>query len=125
MQVGECYLIKTPPNGKHWFVVAFQITETRCLLLPFTSKRPKSDLSCVLEPGEDLPDFIEHATVVGYRDALEMTAFGFEDATKRGHCTTAGKVDEFTLELILRSGLESKFLKNKWKKVIREILKEK
>ena len=124
MEVGHCYLITTPPNGKHWFVVAFPISESRYLLLPFTTRRPKSDLSCVIEPGAHALEFIEHSSVIGYRDAIELTTFAFEDATKRGHCTPAGQVKKSTLEHILRSGLASKFLKNKWKTVIREILKD-
>ena len=61
---------------------------------------------------------------IGYRDALELTRFGFEDASKRGHCRPSGEVSKEMLERILQSGLQSKFLKNKWKLIIVRILEE-
>ena len=122
MDAGNCYHITTPPNGKHWFVVAFPISGERFLLLPFTTKKAKSDTSCVILPGGGSPSFIEHETIIGYRDALELTQLGFEDASKRGHCRPSGEVSKEMLERILQSGLESKFLKNKWKLIIARIL---
>ena len=124
MELGECYQIITPPNGRHWFVVSIQITEERFLLFPFTSKKSNSDSSCVLYPGEDAPGFVQHETVISYHKAIEITEVGLTSGLQRGYYNKAGIVSQDLLNKILKAGLTSKFTRNKWKPLIEKMLTE-
>jgi hypothetical protein len=120
MKVGECYLINTPPNNKHCFVVSLKVAETQYLLFPITTQRENSDNSCVIQP-EDIPlSFVKHASVIGYNHAKEFSEYAICDATEHGYCKSLGSIDSDLLQRILKSALESKRLKNRWKKIIRE-----
>lgn len=124
MKSGECYLITTPPNGRHCFVVALEMSSERYLLLPFSTRTSSSDTSCLIKPGDGAPSFIIRESFVSYYQAKELTVFGFEDATKRGFCTLQGSVTEELLDRILRSAIKSKLLKNRLKKVVQAKLDE-
>lgn len=122
MNSGECYLLKTPPSGKHLFVVTLFLKEDRCLLLPFTTKREQSDPACLIKPGGDVPSFIKHETVIAYRDAKEMTEYAMQDAISRGFGSKLGTLSDPLYQRILNCALESKMFKNKYKDLIREHL---
>lgn len=124
MNPGDCFLIKTPPSGKHCFVVALVMKSGNYLFFPFSTRRQNSDASCVVLPGEGAPDFIEHESIILYRETLELTAFAIQDATKRGYCTPMGSVSEDLLERILRSALKSKFLKKRLRKIVSEAIQD-
>jgi len=67
LKKGDTLLIPTPPNDKHLFVClsdAFGQSE-EIILASITTKRSKSDLSCVLT-NSDHP-FIQKESVVAYR----------------------------------------------------------
>ena len=120
MKVGECYLIKTPPNGKHCFVVSLKVAETQDLLFPITTQRENSDNSCVIQP-EDIPlSFVKHTSVIGYNHAKEFSEYAISDATERGYCKSLGAIQPDLMQRILKAALESKRLKNRWKQIIRE-----
>ncbi|MEM7791408.1 MAG: hypothetical protein AAF546_08400 [Verrucomicrobiota bacterium] len=120
MNVGECYLIKTPPNGKHCFVVSLKIYEDQFLLLPISTQRENSESCCVIEPDEiDFP-FVNHTSIIAYSHAKEFTHYALQDATQRGYCTSLGSLKPELLDRILQSALHSKRLKNRWKELIRK-----
>jgi hypothetical protein len=122
MNSGECYLIKTPPNGKHLFVVTVLLHEDCYLLLPFITKKDHTDTACLIEPGNDAPSFIKHDTVISYRDAKELTEYAMKDAIKRSCGFYQETLSASLYRRILESALSSKWIKNRYKDLIREHL---
>jgi hypothetical protein len=54
---------------KHLYIVISPIIEEKILIVNVTSKKEKSDLSCILQKG--VHDFLRHDSVVNYRDATD------------------------------------------------------
>ena len=91
-------------------------------MFPFSTRRQNSDSSCIVLPGEGAPEFIEHESFILYREAMELSEYAIQDATQRRYCSPIGSVTPELLARILRGGLNSKFLKNRLKKIISDHL---
>jgi hypothetical protein len=104
-------------------VVSLKITETHYLLFPITTQRENSDDSCVIQSEEIALSFVKHTSVIGYNHAKEFSDYAITDATERGYCKSLGSIQSGLMERISHSALESKRLKNRWKRIIREQLK--
>jgi len=62
---GDTFLNSNPASPQHLWIVASNRTENnRYVIFNFTTKRPDSDLSCEVQPGEH--PFITRESVVAY-----------------------------------------------------------
>lgn len=122
MELGECFLINTPPKGKHIFVVTVLLSPGRYLFLPFTSQSQYSDPSCVIHPGKESPSFIGHETAIDYSKAKDLYEIKIIELIDSGQCLKRERIPEKLHRKILESGLKSKRLKRKYQKSIRSYL---
>ena len=122
IRLGDAFLIKTPPKGKHLYVAIAKTTKTRYLFVSINSRQLKSETVCILEPGPDVPDFIVHESVVNYRFARELTAKDLAKLIPPGYRSARGYCSNAVLKRIQIGGLNSKRLKNRYKLALKDYM---
>lgn len=122
IRLGDAFLIKTPPKGKHLYIAIAKTSKTRHLFVSVNSRQPKSETVCILTPGPDVPDFIIHESVVNYRFARELTTKDLAKLLPLGHRTHKGYCSTTVLKKIQAGGLASKRLKNRYKLALKDFL---
>ena len=58
INLGDAFLLDTPPNSEHLYIAIAQTSESSYLFVNVTSRRPNSEDACILLPGSGLPSFI-------------------------------------------------------------------
>ncbi|WP_008315844.1 hypothetical protein [Leptolyngbya sp. PCC 6406] len=51
INLGDAFLIDTPPNGEHLYIAIAQTSGSNYLFVNVTTRRPNSEATCVLMPG--------------------------------------------------------------------------
>lgn len=75
INLGDAFLINTPPNGQHLYIAIANISHNSYLFVNVTTKRVNSDTSCILVPGTGVPEFITRESIVAYKFAREIDDF--------------------------------------------------
>jgi hypothetical protein len=122
INLGDAFLLDTPPNSEHLYIAIAQTTETDYLFVNVTSRRPNSDTSCILLPGEDVPSFVARESVVAYQFAREISIEELGSLITAGSPIPKGSCSEDILQKIQQGGLDSKRLKNKYKNALKTFL---
>ena len=122
INLGDAFLLDTPPNREHLYIAIAQTSENSYLFVNVTSRRPNSDSACVLVPGSGLPSFIVRESVVAYQFAREMNATELAGLITAGSPIPKGSCSAFVLAQIQQGGLVSKRLKNKYKTALKNFL---
>ena len=122
INLGNAFLIDTPPNGEHLYIAIAKTSENRYLFVNVTSRRSNSEVSCILMPGSDIPSFIVRESVVTYQYAREMDAIELASLITFGSPVPKGSCSATILERIQQGGLASKRLKNKYKTALKAFL---
>jgi hypothetical protein len=117
VNLGDAFLLTTPPNGMHLYIAIAQISEKVYLFVNATTLRENSETACVLTPGVGIPDFISHESVIVYKYAreIDITLLAEENCIWKGCCSEA------VLIQLQKGGLVSKRLKNKYKIVLKAL----
>lgn len=122
IRLGDAFLIKTPPKGKHLYVAIAKTSKTRYLFVSINSRQTKSETVCILEPGPDVPNFIVHESVINYRFARELNAKDLAKLMPTGNRTSKGHCSNHVLKKIQEGGLASKRLKNRYKHALKDFM---
>lgn len=122
IRLGDAFLIKTPPKGKHLYVAIAKTSKTRYLFVSINSRQPKSETVCILQPGPDVPDFIIHESVINYRFARELTGKDLAKLMPAGSRAAKGQCSQSILKQIQEGGLVSKRLKNRHKLALKAFM---
>lgn len=67
INLGDAFLLDTPPNGKHLYIAIAPISNSEYLFVNVTTRRPNSETTCILLPGSDVPSFIVRESVIAYQ----------------------------------------------------------
>lgn len=67
INLGDAFLIDTPPNDQHLYIAIAQTSVNNYLFVNVTTRRTSSETTCVLLPGPEVPSFIVHESVVAYQ----------------------------------------------------------
>ncbi len=120
INLGDAFLIDTPPNGEHLYIAIAQTSGSNYLFVNVTTRKSNSEVSCILMPGSDVPSFIARESIVAYQFAREMDAIELVSLT--GSPIPKGCCADTILQRIQRGGLASKRLKNKYKTALKAFL---
>lgn len=123
INLGEAFLIDTPPNKKHLYIAIAKTSSTKYLFVNVTTRRRNSEIICILYPGSDVPQFIRQESVIDYRYAREMDAQELARVVTHNSPIPKDTCSPNLLQRIQQAGLSSKRLKNKYKIALREFLK--
>ena len=122
INIGDVFLIDTPPNGQHFYVAIAKTSDNKYLFVNLTDKKNNSETTCILAPDPSLPSFIKKESVITYYFARKM------DGNDLAICITSGSPipkDCFSADIvsqIQQGGLISKKLKNKYKTALKNFL---
>lgn len=122
INLGDAYLIDTPPNGEHLYIAIAQTSKDKYLFVNITTQRGNSDTACILSPGVGVPSFIVHQSVIAYQFAREMDETELGNLITPGSPIPKGSCSQAVLKQIQHGGLASKRLKNKYKSALKDFL---
>ncbi len=122
INVGDAFLLNTPPNNEHLYIAIAQTSESNYLFVNVTSRKPNSEAACVLLPGPGVPSFIVRESVIAYRFAREMNATELAGLITAGSPIPKGSCSVAVLAQIQQGGLVSKRLENRYKTALKAFL---
>lgn len=120
LAIGDTFLLSTPPNDKHLFIVIALTQNGKYICVNITSKRNNSDTSCVLERGDH--PFIRHDSIINYKKAREIHPAAIQNQIDRGNCRQYQRISPSVLNKIQQGGITSTRLKNKYKNYLNSFL---
>jgi hypothetical protein len=115
INLGDAFLIATPPNGEHLYVAIAQTSESKFLFVNITTRRTRSETACIIYPGVDVPSFIVRESVIAYQYAREMDELELAGLIAPGSPIPKGVFSVAVLEQIRQGGIASTRLKNMYK----------
>jgi hypothetical protein len=124
INLGDAFLLDTPPNDQHLYVAIAQTSESDYLFVNVTSRRPNSETACILLPSSDVPSFIVRESVIAYQFAREMDASELASLITDGSPVPKGSCSEAVLGKIQQGGLVSRRLKNRYKTALKTFLEK-
>ncbi|MGB3405592.1 MAG: hypothetical protein WBA77_23115 [Microcoleaceae cyanobacterium] len=122
INLGDAFLLDTPPNAQHLYIAIAKTTGNKYLFVNVTSRRSRSETTCILLPGAGVPSFVVRESVIAYQYAREL------DSTELARLITAnspvpkGSCSQAILAQIQQGGLVSKRLKKKYKTALKVFL---
>jgi hypothetical protein len=119
INLGDAFLLDTPPNDQHLYIAIAQTSESDYLFVNVTSRRPNSETACILLPSSDVPSFIVRESVIAYQFAREMDASELASLIADGSPVPRGSCSEAVLGKIQQGGLISRRLKNRYKTALK------
>jgi len=122
INLGDAFLLDTPPNSEHLYIAIAQTSESSYLFVNVTSRRPNSEDACILLPGSGVPSFIIRESVIAYQFAREINATELAGLITAGSPIPKGSCSVAVLAQIQQGGLVSKRLKNKYKVALKGFL---
>jgi hypothetical protein len=124
INLGDAFLLDTPPNDQHLYIAIAQTSESDYLFVNVTSRRPNSETACILLPSSDVPNFIVRESVIAYQFAREMDASELASLIADGSPVPKGSCSEAILGKIQQGGLVSRRLKNRYKTALKTFLEK-
>jgi hypothetical protein len=122
IDLGDAFLIDTPPNAQHLYIAIARTSESKYLFVNITTRRDNSDTACVLTPGTEIPGFIVRESVIAYNFAREMDAEELSQFITPDSPIPKGKCSDTILERIQQGGLASRRLNNRYKRALKTFL---
>lgn len=122
INVGDAFLLTTPPNDRHLYIAIAQISDDSYLFVNATTRRENSEATCVITPSSDVPEFIRNESVIVYKYAREISTLEIDKLITQGNCTIKGACSTNIVEQIQQGGLVSKRLSNKYKTALKAFL---
>lgn len=122
INLGDAFLLDTPPNSEHLYIAIAQTSESSYLFVNVTSRRPNSEDACILLPGSGVPSFIIRESVIAYQFAREINATELAGLITAGSPIPKGSCSVAVLAHIQQGGLVSKRLKNRYKVALKGFL---
>ncbi len=123
VKLGDAFLLETPPNDQHLYIAIAKTTPNKYLFVNVTTRRAKSDLSCVLQPDtEGVPNFVKRESVINYLDAREMDGEQLARVICVGSRIPKCRFSPSILSKIQQGGLISKRLPKVYKNTLRKFL---
>ena len=126
VEIGQAFLIDTPPNGEHLYIAIALIGDGRYLFVNVTTRRASSETTCILDPRTPgLPSFINRESVVAYQYARAWSPEELSRVIKPGSRVPKCIFSDEIVSRIQSSGLISKRLSNQFKTALKIFLNQK
>jgi hypothetical protein len=124
IDLGDVYLIDSPPNGNHFYVAMMRLNNGSYLFVNYSTVQdftPDEELHFTISPSSTLP-FINRESYFVYSRVREISESKLDEMKKSScMCDKKGAFSPSILKKIQLAGLVSKSLKNKYKKQLRDL----
>jgi hypothetical protein len=75
INLGDAFLLETPPNGQHLYIAIAPTTDNKYLFVNLTTRKSRSETACILQPNTTgMPSYIKVESAIAYQYAREMDA---------------------------------------------------
>jgi len=115
LEIGDAFLIATPPNLEHLYIAIALLPNGKHLLVNLSTSI--SDRSCVLNPDPMIP-FINRESYVAYRYAREYSVTEINELINMSICQIKPKFPDTVIMQIQQGGCRSTQLAKKYKQVL-------
>lgn len=123
INLGDAFLIETPPNDKHLYIAIAPIPNNKYLFVNLTTRRARSEIACILTPSmAGVPSFITSESVIAYQFAREMDSTLLARDICQGSRTPYCQFPANILSKIQQGGLVSRRLENRYQDALRSFL---
>ncbi len=122
MNIGDTFLLPTPPQGNHLFFVIATTADGNYLCVNATSLRPSSDTACILKAGLGVPNFVVRDSAIAYKYAREISPAVYSGLVSNGQCIAKGSCSASILDQIQKGALASKQIAKKHKQTVKKFL---
>lgn len=123
VNLGDAFLLETPPHDQHLYIAIAETAPDKYLFVNVTTRRTKSDLSCILQPNtEGVPSFVKRESVINYLDAREMDGEQLARVICVGSRIPKCRFPPVILSQIQQGGIFSKRLPKMYKHKLRRFL---
>jgi hypothetical protein len=122
INLGDAFLIDTPPNGQHLYIAIAKTNASKYLFVNVTTRNERSETTCILLPSPDVPSFIVNESVIAYFFAIEIDPTELSQRITSGSPIPKGFCSPAILSQIQQGGLISRRLKNKYKTALKNFL---
>ena len=124
IDLGDVYLIDSPPNGNHFYVAMMRLNNGSYLFVNYSTVQdftPDEELQFTISPSPNLP-FINRESYFVYGRAREISESKLDELINSPCiCEKKGAFPPSILEKIQLAGLVSRSLKNKYKSQLRDL----
>jgi hypothetical protein len=126
IELGDAFLIDTPPNDRHLYIVIAVVSENNYLLVNTTTSNKKvdPDKDCVINPGEGIPSFIVCQSTIAYAYAREFRKNQINEITRAGKCHYCGRFPKEEVYRMQERGALSKSLAKKYQNLLKQTLQD-
>lgn len=122
VDLGDAFLLETPPKGMHLFVAILPLSDTKYLFVNTTKKQNISDLSCIIKPSAGVPPFIYQESAIHYRRAREIEISIIFSRINSGECVFKGSFSPNILHKIQMGATCSEEIPIKYEKLMKKYL---
>jgi len=125
MNIGDAFLLATPPNGSHLFFAIAITADNKYFCVNATSlKSTTLDTACILKPGTGVPSFIVHDSAIVYTSTrvreispnMISRLIASEQYIHKGCCS------QEIIKQIQQGALASRQITNEHKQVVQNFL---
>ncbi len=75
INLGDAFLVETPPNGQHLYMAIAPPTNPKYLFVNLTTCKTGSETTCILQPKTTgMPSYVKAESAIAYQYAREMDA---------------------------------------------------
>ncbi|NUN66925.1 hypothetical protein HCU40_19735 (plasmid) [Pseudanabaena biceps] len=75
INLGDAFLLETPPNGQHLYIAIAPTTNSKYLFVNLTTCKTGSETTCILQPNTTgMPSYVKAESAIAYQYAREMDA---------------------------------------------------
>jgi hypothetical protein len=124
LELGDAFIVQTPPNAWHLYAIIATISENKYLLVNVTTSNTQidPDKDCVIYPGVGVPGFITRQSTIAYRHARDYRGNDIKKFVKSGKWQYSGRFSEEYVYQMQLKGASSEQIKRKYKMVLQNIL---
>ena len=122
INLGDAFLIDTPPNGQHLYIAIAKTNASKYLFVNVTTRNERSETTCILLPSPDVPSFIVNESVIAYSFAIEIDPTELSQRITSGSPIPKGFCSPAILSQIQQGGVNSRRLAKKYKTILKQLL---
>jgi len=123
INVGDAFLLETPPNGQHLYIAIASTTNNKYLFVNLTTRRSRSETACILQPNTaGMPSYVKAESVIAYEFAREIDANQLAIEICEGSRIPKCTFPPHILDKIQQGGEASKRIEPRHKRALKQFL---